>query len=429
MKLTKRQKLILIVGGAIFVLIFALGVRFLKRPQPKTELTLWLVGEKSEVWDNIVQSYQKQYPQFNIKVLIKNPDTYESELLSSMALNKGPDIFEILNTDVSKYRPYINPLASSPDFSLKQIEDDYPMVVKNDFTLGDKIYALPLYLDSLVLYYNQALFDYYQIALPPKTWEDVERLSKQLRKIDRYDRISRAGIALGLSANINWFNDILAAMMMQNGALMYQPETNRSSFNWGPKALSNAGVKALSFYTSFGQAASPNYTWNSSFKNSLEAFASGQSAMYVGYGEDRFSIQKLAPDLNFGLTNLPQFANGPEKLSFARYYGLTVSSQSQKATDAWNFIKFIATRPLADYYFKATLRPPARRDLIDYYKNEPQIGDLIAQALISRSFYQKDPSQMKEVFKKMIDDVIYNGANPNRAVYEAGQRADVIYNQ
>lgn len=427
MKLTQRQKLILIIGGAILFLILILGIKFIKRPQPKAELTVWLVNENNQTWENIARAFKKQYPQFEIKIAVKNTDTYESELLEAFALNKGPDIFEILNTDATKYKSYISPFVNTPDFSLKQIEETYPAVVKDDFVLDGKIYALPFYLDSLVLYYNQAIFDYNHIALPPKTWEDVVMLSNQLRKIDRYDRLTRAGIALGLSDNVNWFNDILAAMMMQNGALMYWPENNRSSFNWGQNAVSSPGLKALTFYTSFSQSSSNNYTWDRSFKNSLEAFASGQAAMYIGYGEDRFAIEKLAPDLRFGLTYLPQFANGPKNLSFAHYYGLTVSHQSSKATEAWNFIRFATSRDMANYYFEATKRPPARRDLIDYYQNEAEIGNLIKQALISRTFYQKDASEMKEVFRKMINDVVFNGVNPGAALYEAGQKADLIY--
>jgi len=425
MQLSKRQKIIIIIAAVVLVGTLILGIRFSVKPSHKANLQIWGIEQNMGIWTELISNYKKEHSNVEITYTYKNPSSYKKDLLNAFAANKGPDLFMVLNSEVPQYIDNISSWVSDKEFGIKQIQETYPQVVINDFTQGDKIYGLPLYIDTLALYFNRSVFDYNNVALPPNTWEDTLRLSNQFRKIDRYDRISRAGIALGLGQNISWYNDILSAMMIQKGSHMVSDDLKDAAFNnavEGANGTIYPGSEALSFYTQFSQTSKSAYTWNSLFSDSLEAFSSGKAAMVIGYNADRELIKEKAPDLNFGVAKLPYFANGINHSSFARYYGLSISSQSKETETSWDFLRFIATQEQAKLYFEQTKNPPARRDLIDYYKNDPEIGIFASQALSAKSWCQKDPATVKDIFLVMIQDVIYNGKDVYQATQDAADR-------
>ena len=123
----------------------------------KTPLTFWGVYDDAEAFSSAIAGFQKLYPNISVNYVKKDETTYESDLLNALALDEAPDIIMIHNSWLPKYA---NKLASAPDtaVSIKTLRDSFPGVVEQDFTASGKIFALPLNLDTLALFYNKNLF-------------------------------------------------------------------------------------------------------------------------------------------------------------------------------------------------------------------------------------------------------------------------------
>jgi len=59
-----------------------------------------------------------------------------------------------------------------------------------------------------------------------------------------------------------------------------------------------------------------------------------------------------------------------------------VSNRSSHPQEAWNFLKYLATKNAAQYYLSQTDNPPARRDLIDPTLRDAKLEFLPAKFLI-----------------------------------------------
>ena len=141
-------------------------------------------------------------------------------------------------------------------------------VAYQDFVSENKIYAIPLYIDTLALYYNKDFLNSAGISFPPTNWDefmdDVEKLTKK----DQWGNIERSGVAMGTAQNINRSTDILALLMLQTGTEMVSQDYRNAVFNQATHLKGesfNPGRDALRFYTDFSNPTKRVYCWNRSY--------------------------------------------------------------------------------------------------------------------------------------------------------------------
>ena len=281
MNLTKKQ--VLIIAAVIIILV---GGYFLLRSGLRTtgnvkELTIW--GPVDD--QNVILEMSKKYTQeTGNKVIYKmiDPNNYEQTLISSLAAGTGPDIFYFKNDWLYKHYKIIVPAPTSL-FTQAAISDVYAQAVVQNFTSNGYVYAMPLYLDSLAMFYNQELLDQAAISFPPKTWEELVNITPLVTKKDLSGNISISGVALGTSNNVAHSADILSLLFIQSGAPLatIEPQKNNLKIEFESSGKSDA----LSFYTQFAKPESKVYTWNEYFGNSLDEFAKGKVAIVFGYAK------------------------------------------------------------------------------------------------------------------------------------------------
>ena len=113
-----------------------------------------------------------------------------------MATGTAPDIIYIKNTSLSKHQNKIIPLPVSDQY-LRTFRDNFVDAAYQDFVSQNQIYAMPLYCDTLALYYNKKLLSQSGITSPPRTWDELREQTKILTKIDNYGNINQSAVALG----------------------------------------------------------------------------------------------------------------------------------------------------------------------------------------------------------------------------------------
>ncbi len=452
-------------------------------PSYKVNLEIWGLFDDSDVFAKAVEQYKKRNPRIGEITYKKlTVDSYENDLRDVLATGKGPDIFLIHHTWLAKH---LEKLAPAPTVVLsdgktqmalinpKKVQEFFPDVVYQDFVKDSSVYALPLSVDSLSLYYNKDLFNQAGITRPPKTWEEFDDDDRKLTNVDSFGNIKISGAAMGASSDragnpgggkINRATDILALLMMQSGAEMWKD--GQATFADYTANLygsdKSAGQRALEYYAKFSNYSTQEYSWNSLMHNSIDSFIEGKTAMTLNYSWLTARILDKAPKLNFGIAPVPQNkdknGNGID-VGFANYWGFGVSknkilggagskatsTNEQRITEAWKFLVYLAATPSysstfiaapttkdaaefdpAAEYAKTQQKPAARRDLIEGQKDDLTLAPFAQGNLIARSWPEPDNLAVEEIFDQMIDDVVLRGGNSREALQNAQSRVNLL---
>jgi ABC-type glycerol-3-phosphate transport system substrate-binding protein len=382
-------------------------------------------------YSSFIKDFNSKYPKITIEYTQKSPQNYERELLNALASGQGPDVFPIYHTWVSGYQDKIAPLPSNL-MSLKEYNDTFVDVAAQDLVADGNIWALPLYVDTLALYWNKDFFNAAGIAQPPITWDKFLEAVKTLTSKDPNGNIVRAGAALGTSANVDYASDILSLLMLQNGTTMVDSQSGKFVFN---KIGTEGGVDykpgedALRFYTNFANPQKEVYTWNSLMGNSLDAFLAGQAAMMINYSSAASKISQKAPYLNFAVAPMPQIKEGGVAVNYADYWGEAVGVASKNQQAAWFFVLWRAGSDAQKNYLQLVKKPASRRDIVTWQKNDPTLGVFASQALSARSWPQFDHVAINDTFAQMIDSVVTGQATIAEALDRAVNQLNSLIQQ
>lgn len=398
-----------VVGGVVALFIF--GSKTTDQQLSGT-LNFWGVFDSRQVMDPVIGAYRTKYQGVQINYFQINSSTYESDLINALAGANPPDIFMIHNSWLPKHFNKILPFNQISVNNLRQI---YPSVVEQDFAPDGVVYALPLYIDTLATYYNQDIFDNKGVAVPPKTWKELESLIPKLREIDKQGRIQKPAAAIGGTVkSVNRATDLLNLLMLQSGAKMVNDNYSGAEFN------SQEGLEALAFYTKFANPANPSYAWSDSFAHSIDSFASGETAIMFNYAYQSAFLKEKNPFLNFRIVPMLQPESRTQDVNFANYWGMAVSNKTRLSPAAQSFAAFLTTDPQgSQLYLQNANRPPALRGLINQYLNNPEFGVFAKQALTARSWPQPDNVAIENIFNEMIDSVLSGRSTLSKALEEA----------
>ena len=405
---------LIVIGVVVVVLLIFLGIftgvlpglKTQKIPPPQMDLVIWGVADESESFNSNLLAYSKLFS--NIKVTYKKIDeaNYEQELINALAAGKGPDIFMIDNSWVPKHSDKMSAMPQE-ELSLNQLRSLFPDAVEKDFVRNGSIYALPLYMDTLALFYNQDIFDNYAIAIPPADWLQFKNLIPKLRKVDSSGNLQRAAAAIGGSEkNIHNASDLLSLLMLQAGLEMTDENFTTANFVYSANG-GQLGVESLDFYTKFADPSDLYYTWNENMPYSLDAFSQGKAAMIFEYASQLDVLKIKNPFLKVKISSMPQPDNRSEAVNYANYRGLAVSKYTQYPEWVWGLVIYLTTNETAaENYLTISKHPPVLRSLIQKYADDPNIGVFAKQALTAKSWLKPDPEKVKTIFSQMIQSVV-----------------------
>ncbi len=450
------------------------------------DLEIWGLFDDSDVFTKAIQEYKERNSRvgtITYKKMLVN--SYENDLWDAMASGRGPDIFLVHHTWLEKHIDKLQPAPAeitasdgkkAPFVTPRKIEDYFPDIVQKDFVKDSQVYAIPLSVDSLALYYNKDLLNQEGISRAPKTWEEFDSAVQKITKIDSFGNITVSGAAMGLSSDrpenpgggkINRATDILTLLMMQAGAEMYDSERKLAKFAEFPDSFSgrekSPGRMALEYYTKFSNLNSAQYSWNAQMHNSIDSFIEGKTAMIINYSWLIPRIADKAPKLNFGVAPVPQNKDQSGKginVNFANYWGLAVSrnkiittedgqkavaTNDQRIVEAWKFLAFLTMPPdeispfiakartqdsasfdPAAQYAETQKKPAARRDLIEKQKDDILLSSFAQGNLIARSWPEPDNLAVEKIFDEMIDDVALRNENSEEVVRQAQNSVNLL---
>jgi len=411
---SKEQTIFLAAGAALVVTLILVFIGVLpggKRGEEKISISVWVLDEDTEIWDPILIRFENSYPDINATLEEIAPGNYENELLNALAAGRGPDVFMFNSKWLIEHGDKIAP-APSNKMTAETFSGFFPQVAEQDFVSEGRIYAMPLFVDTLALLYNRDIFDAKGVVFAPGTWKEFEEAVAKLRTFENGKMGDKAAAIGGTSASVSNAVDLVGLLMLQNGSTIVNESFTRADFG-------REGEAGLLQYTKFADPQSPLYTWDDSLGLSNEVFANGEVAMAFAYPSDVREIKDSNPFLDFEVSKMPQLDKS-NPVNFANYWGLAVRSGSSNLSAAWDFTIFASTdKASAENYIIETGHAPALRFSINNYLNNPDIGVFAGQALTARSWPQADDDQVDTIFNDMIKDVISDGVTVEAAISSA----------
>ena len=437
-----KQKLLIAVGAVVFVYFVLMlvcvvpGLKTCSEGDDASTLTVWGVFDTSAIWEDLFDGFE---PTHGVKLEYRRIpfDDYERDLINAFANQGGPDIFMVHNSWLPAYQEKLAPMPQGNEWiTFREFEETFPDAVVNDFTRNRaQIYAVPLYLDTLALYYNRDLLNSVGIVRPPETWEDFQDAIERLTIVDANGNLVRAGAAIGTSRNINRSTDIFSLLMLQTFGDVepIDPDLPRARLTYSTSqgaAVFSPGTEALRFYTDFANPVLKSYTWNRDQHYSIDAFIDQDVAMMFNYSHHIETIRSRVPELNFGVAKVPQpeaLIEQQRRVDYPSYFGLGVSrfASEAKRQKAWEFLLYMTESRQQWQYRLLTGRPPARRDLVETLLEDPDYSVFAQQALTARSWYQPNATSIETYFADMIESVI-DGTSLREALQRAEGQINVL---
>lgn len=390
----------------------------------RASLTFYGLDDK-DVFDPLIAQYKRTHPSVTVKYKkFNDPAGFENLVVNEIAEGEGPDIFYIHDTWLPRHTKKLVPLQSQ-SLTNDVYSQVYVNVVSQDFIQPDprdgarKIYAVPLYVDTLALYYNKNDFEQRlpERGRPAGTWQVLKDDSEKFRQQDEQGHLTHGQIALGRSDNIKLAVDILYNLFLQNGVDLYSPDFKRVQ-------LSGKAEDMLEYFLSFAVYQNRNYSWSADLTpagaqlKEVEAFLAGKTSVIAGYSDlyqrldtyirnvaSRNSSSAISKN-DIGVAKMPQFsAEQRDYKVLADYYGLAVSRNSKNAAAAWDFIQFLGSKDNSKSYHAKTKRPTARRDLIEDQKKEPITEIFVSQLGYAASYRIFDDQRFARIFEEGVNAV------------------------
>ncbi|MBI5413341.1 extracellular solute-binding protein [Candidatus Peregrinibacteria bacterium] len=415
----------ILLGVAIVVVVSFIAIRCARTRTPSSgpaALTFYGLAD-SDVFDPIITRYKSNHPGVTIKYKkFNDPVEFENLLVNEVAEGQGPDIFYLHNTWLPRHIKKLVPLKSDT-FTQQKFSETYVNVTADDFIQPDpadgnrKIYALPLYVDTLALYYNKSI---YEKKLPEKgkpanNWDALKEDASKLRKQTQDGVLEEGEIALGRADNIRLAADIIYNFFLQSGVDFYNKDFKNAQFA-GP------GQESFDYFLSFSDKKNKNYSWSadivpsSSPLKEVEAFLAGKVSAILAYSDlypaletHLKNVKSRNPSVislsDIAVMPVPQIAtNEADYKVLADYYGLAVSRNSKNAQAAWDFVQFATSQAESKAFHQKTKLPAARRDLIEEQKKEP-----ITDVFVSQVGYAGSYRLFSDVkFRKFMNEAVQN---------------------
>jgi multiple sugar transport system substrate-binding protein len=309
---------------------------------------------------------------------------------------------------------YLVPLPDG-EFPAPVIESEFsPMVAQSRFQ--GQYWTVPTAVRTLALFWNKDLFE--AAGLDPDTPpQDLTEFLEYAQKLTQYDdagNIVVQGFAPEMDGQAHhWFREVL---VRQFGGVPYSDDNKTVLWKSPEGCAAFAWLAELETVHKTGS--------NDLFDGATEAFLQGKAALHIDGSFRLGSIETNAPDLNFGVAELPAGPNG-ERHTFGSYWthGITnrATADPRRLDAAIRFLKFITTPDAGILWVNKVGELPAQ---LEAAKNEelmanPQLGAFAAGLPYAHATFFVDETVQRQHLIDAFDAVRLTGEDPCVALDEA----------
>ena len=315
---------------------------------------------------------------------------------------------------------YLVPLPEDA-FPTAMIDDEFSPLVQASFVDGT-LYTIPTAVRALAMFYNKDLMADAGLdpESPPTTLDELASQAAACTvRADNGD-YEVQGFVVDLAAqDHHWFREVL---VRQFGGEPFSADGQ--SVIWNSEAGQQAWDYLLKFKTELETGD------RDLFDGSTQAFLAGRACFHIVGSFRLGTIANNAPDLNFGVVELPSH-NGVQS-TFGSYWthGLTQKGASDPARmeAAVKFLQFITSDEAGSIWVDMVGELPARLNAGSDPEllADPKLGAFAAGlAYAQATFFVNEPDQ-RQALVDAYDMVVLGGEDPNAALDIAAETVQDI---
>jgi multiple sugar transport system substrate-binding protein len=334
------------------------GCRGTAEARDRTVIEFWSgwTGHEGRVFQSLVDRFNREHP----ALFVHNFGGVQDDTKTIRAITAGvpPDAFFLWNTG------YLGPLAAND--AIQPLDDrlagagmserDFVPVSLTLCRYRGRLYALPVLIDGSALFWNKAAFR--EVGLdperPPRTPSELIDYSHRLTRRDAAGHLTR----IGFQSPEPWpvlFASGAPLVDPAGRATADTPETRRA-LAWYRELMDAMGgaSEVQSYAAGFGQAQSGNHP-----------FLNGQTAMMVSGEWMPHWIERWAPHLDYGITDLPRADPGAPPTCYIGGNPVCIPRASRHPAAAWTFVSWLQSRGAQLAFAGEVFNLPNRRDMLD----------------------------------------------------------------
>ncbi|MHA1827777.1 MAG: sugar ABC transporter substrate-binding protein [Candidatus Heimdallarchaeaceae archaeon] len=373
---SKYVKLSLIIISAIGVLVPIIFFSCYHNPNKKIEINLWYTFEGGVVIKSYIQEYMELNTNIQINFIEQPAKGWLDKFISVAQTGDAPDIFLTKGSRFGELADlgYIRPLT---DLITPEVESLYlPAAIEGLRYSGD-YWGLPLWFDSILLFYNKDLFDNHALSYPLANWTDVELLTTAIELTD-YLTNDTYGLVWPTISPYMWpafqygFGH---GPLYQNGTIIVN---DTASYN---------AVKFI--YDLKYDSAVVGY--DDTIDAVTDAFATNKGAMLIYGGWYIPTLDELG--VNYGIQVLPTISSTGERISpMVEVKGWGISKDTEYTDLCFDIIKFLSSKELQEDMIREEFKVPTNIELLNspIVQNNPKLEIQLQQIEFSQ-YYPLDP--------------------------------------
>ena len=404
------QKILTVVFGffIFFGLVAFSTYRSKIAEEDKIQVSVWGTVD-STLFNEFVKKFTNDTGQkVNIKYVQKNIDTLDSEIVEAVAVGKTPDVVLFPQNFIKRYTDKIY-FIDYKTLTERIFKDTY--IQEAELFLNSKgVFALPLFVDPLVMYWNKDMFTSAGISEPPTKWSDFPLISNKISVSDVDSNIKKSAVSFGEYRNVDNAKAILSALIIQAGnpIVSYDNSVFKSVLMKDTDNTSSTvpSISAINFFTEYSNPKKSVYSWNRSLPSSKQFFLAENLATYFGFASEKKEISEKNPNLDFDVAVLPQALGSKYKTTFGEIYGFSIMRNSKNILPSYNVISLLTSAKAVSTFLEFFDNvAPARKDIINAGVSDPIKDIYYKSALIARGWIDPDTKKTDDLFQNMIEDI------------------------
>jgi putative chitobiose transport system substrate-binding protein len=326
--------------------------------------TMQLQPKFTSYFQDLIAKFEQANPGTKVKWVDVPWSGMESKILAAMQAKTAPDVVN-LNPDFAAQLAAKNAwLELDSKLTNGESKQYLPGMWKAN-SLGDKSFGLPWYLTTNITIYNQDLFKKAGIAQPPKTYQELAQVAKQIK--DKTGKYAFFTTLVPEDAN-----DVLESLVQMGVELVNA--SGQAAFNTA------AGTAAWQYWVDlYKQGLLPKEVLTQGHKQGMQLYQSGEIALLSAGAPAVNDIAKNAPQIAKVSAIAPQISGQTGKISVA-VMNMVVPRSTKNPEAAVKFALFVtnAANQLAFANSSDTL--PSQVQAIADYQAQISSGEKSALA-------------------------------------------------